>query len=258
MSLLRSLCNSYVRTFICLCNELNVPVSNEKTEWANELMVFLGILLDGRRKLLAIPDEKLNKAVNIINRLIHKNKATVKELQSLAGLLNFINRAIVPGRVFTRRMYEKFSLHDRNSNPLKHYHHVKLDSEFKQDCRTWKYFLNHASTMQICRPFVDLNDELIATELNFYTDSSKSETQGFGCVFGISYTWGQWPPNFVRNHNPSIEYLELFALCIGVLTWSNHLINTIVVIFCDNHAVVQQHHILMSQLHGFAQDFSPR
>ena len=33
----------------------------------------------------------------------------MKELQSLYGFLNFIGRAVFPGRTFTRRMYAKFS-----------------------------------------------------------------------------------------------------------------------------------------------------
>ena len=80
---------------------------------------------------------------------INKKKATVKQLQSLAGVLNFLNRAIHPGHVFTRRMYAKFSHvvkidNNPNANPeitlkfkLKQFHHVNLDAEFHRDCQTW-------------------------------------------------------------------------------------------------------------------------
>ena len=81
-------------------------------EWADVFMTFLGVLMDGKRHLLAVPEQKITKAINIISRILSKKKATVKELQSMTGLLNFLNRAIVPGRAFTRRMYAKFSLTD--------------------------------------------------------------------------------------------------------------------------------------------------
>ena len=36
----------------------------------------------------------------------------------------------------------------------------------------------------------------------------------------------------------SIEYLELYALCVGILTWGHRLTNTRIIIFCDNQAVM--------------------
>ena len=86
-----------------------MPISNEKTEWATIQIVFLGILLDGRNLTLAIPREKRIRALHMLRMMKDKKKATVKELQSLCGFLNFINKAIFPGCTFTRRMYSKFS-----------------------------------------------------------------------------------------------------------------------------------------------------
>ena len=53
--------------------------------------------------------KRLSRAVNTLRYLLGKKKATVKDLESLAGLLNFLNRAIFPGRAFTHRMYAKFA-----------------------------------------------------------------------------------------------------------------------------------------------------
>ena len=40
-------CNALVSKFLNLCKDICVPVSGDKTEWAAERIVFLGILLDG-------------------------------------------------------------------------------------------------------------------------------------------------------------------------------------------------------------------
>ena len=40
-------CNTMIRTFMDMCDDLGVPLSPEKTEWAAEWIIFLGILLDG-------------------------------------------------------------------------------------------------------------------------------------------------------------------------------------------------------------------
>ena len=49
-----------------------------------------------------------------------------------------------------------------------------------------------------------------------------------------------WGEDFIDKFNPSIEYLELFALVAGVLTWESEevLVNTRITIFCDNMGIV--------------------
>ena len=54
----RQLCNQMIKGFLKVCDEIGVPIAMEKTEWATVRLVFLGILLDGERLILAIPEEK--------------------------------------------------------------------------------------------------------------------------------------------------------------------------------------------------------
>ena len=98
------LCNYLIQEFLDMCDEPGVPIALDKTEWATINIVFLGILLDGKNMTLVIPEEKRIWAVNMLQTLSgrSKSKATVKELQTLCGYLNFLNKAIVPGRAFAR------------------------------------------------------------------------------------------------------------------------------------------------------------
>ena len=95
------------------------------------------MLLDGIKCIITIPEDKRRRAQNMIDLLLSKRKANVKELEKLAGFLNFLNKAIVPGRAFTRRMYAKFTT---VKGRLKAHHHIMLDKEFKEDCKVWKTF----------------------------------------------------------------------------------------------------------------------
>ena len=104
------LCTVMLTEFLSIHELLGIPISLEKTEWPDSLMTFLGILLDGRQRILAIPEEKRIKALNTLQNLVGHKKGTVKELQSLAGLFNFLNKAIMPGRAFTRRVYSILNL----------------------------------------------------------------------------------------------------------------------------------------------------
>ena len=187
---------------------------------------------------MAIPKEKRQRAIDLLNIFIGKKKSTVKELQRLARYLNFLNRAIFPGRSFTQRMYTKFK--SGQFKKLKNHHHVRLDSEFKEDCKTWLEFLTKKPIeTTVCRPWVDLMETVLANVIEFYSDTSGSKTDGgMGTVFGDRWMLGKWNQLFMTEKDPSIEFLELFALTVAVLAWSKELKNNHLIIFCDNQSVV--------------------
>ena len=230
-TLLRELTNTMIDIFMDICKQIGVPLSMEKTERAIVIIIFLGILLDGHFHVLAVPEEKRLAALHKLQDMLHKKAATVQELQGLAGLLNFLNRAIVPGHAFTRRMYAKFSnILDRNRNKitsskLKLHHHIRLDSEFKADCEVWSSFLSQQddNKQTLCHSFVDLDCSLHADTLQFFTDAAKGELLGMGGVLGRHWYFAQWEKDYIRICNPSIEYLELLAICMWVYCLSDCL-----------------------------------
>ena len=233
---LKIICDQLVAEFLKMCQIIGCPIAEEKTEWSTVRIIFLGILLDGQYWILAIPDDKRRKAIQLIQDTLSKKMVTIKDLQKLAGSLNFLCRAVFVGRTFIRRIY---NLMMGNNGLLKQHHHVRVNSELKEDCRMWLTFLNEETNV-FCCPFVDLNHFETSHTLNFYTNSSANESLGYSCVFNDRWIFGQWEPNFVRINKPSIEYLELAALCIGILTLggSKELHNTRVIIFCDNQVVM--------------------
>ena len=231
------LCNALVSNFIKICQRINCPLAAEKTEMATQYIVFLGIMLDGEHMYMSIPIQKRNKALFLLKLVSGKNRATVGFLETLTGLLNFLGRAIFPGRAFTRRMYAKFTgkTVNKDGKKLKKHHHVKIDSEFKFDCCMWRIFLARFQDISLCRPFIDVNCFETSQTLQFYTDASQKI--GYGCFFNGRWLHGVWEKDFNEKYSPSIQYLELYALCAGVLTWGKELSNTRVVIFCDNDSV---------------------
>ena len=229
-------CNNHVLMFMKICDEINCPVSSEKTEWGSTIITFLGILLDGVYKCLRIPIDKRDKALNLLQMFIHKNKATIKQIQQLTGTLNFLSRAIVPGRAFTRHMYARINLKDNKGRKLKEYHHVKIDQEFKNDCSVWFTFLMEDKAIVLNRPLLDLNRFETSRTLKFYSDASGKI--GFGAVYNKKWLFGVWSKQFLQK-KPSIEYLELYALCCALISWETDLMNCRIIIFCDNQAVVE-------------------
>ena len=232
-------CDRMVMKFLLLCDQLGCPVAEEKTEWGTVIITFLGILLDGTHRVLSIPEDKRIKANNLLKWTLSRKTVTIRHLKQLTGTLNFLCRAIYVGRAFLRRMYDIMKVTDAKTGwLLKHYHHLRVNSELKKDCAMWLEFLANPAEVVLCRPFLDLHAFETSQTLKFYTDSSANGELGFGCVFNDRWIFGRWENNFVKDNDPSIEYLELAALCIAVLSWRHLLTNIRMVIFCDNQAVM--------------------
>ena len=69
------ICNEMMAQFLSLCDDIGCPISSKKMAWASPVMVFLGTLLDGQQKLIAIPIEKIIKAINLLQWAINKKKS---------------------------------------------------------------------------------------------------------------------------------------------------------------------------------------
>ena len=120
VTLLAAFCNVQVDLLIKVCNLIKFPVSLEKTFYANTRMVFLGLLIDMVAQLVLIPADKIAKGKTMIEKILMKKskKMTITQLEKICGFLNFLERYVVPGRAFTRRLY----LHINHK--LKPHHHI--------------------------------------------------------------------------------------------------------------------------------------
>ena len=76
-------CNRMLTVFHEICKNLGVPIVKEKTVWASLLVIFLGILLDGQKHILALPLEKIDKAVYALKLFIGSKKVALKQVQQL-------------------------------------------------------------------------------------------------------------------------------------------------------------------------------
>ena len=128
--MMENLCNELVKQFLQICQEINFPVSLDKTKWATQIIVFLGLLLNMKLQIVCIPFNKRDKALKLLNEVSSSRTVTVLKLQQLAGLLNYLCHVIVPGHSFTRKFHVK-----TKGLTMKPYHHVNVDREMKLDCK---------------------------------------------------------------------------------------------------------------------------
>ena len=52
---LRLLCNQQIQLFLNICEQINFPVAMENTVWGETWVIFLGLLIDAKRRLICIP-----------------------------------------------------------------------------------------------------------------------------------------------------------------------------------------------------------
>ena len=235
IALMAWFCNHQVEVFLKVCSQIKFPVSLEKTFWVSPIIVFLGMLIDNEKQRISIPQSKIEKALKQIHGIINskKRKTMVTQIQKLCGLLNFFCRAILPGRAFTTRIYA--NLTGVNAK-LKPHHHIKVGAETILDLQVWETFLG--SPMAYSRPFLDLDNCVHAEELDWFSDAAKSVKKGYGGHHMSHWFYGQWDANFIKDCDPSIEFLKLYALVIGVLLWTKYHQNSRITLFCDNESVV--------------------
>ena len=230
-ALMTLLCNNQVRIFLEVCSMINFPVSMEKTFWATKSMTFLGMLIDTVNQCVAIPIDKIQRAIEMINEVLNKRskKITLNQLQKICGFLNFLGKCVIPGRAFTRRLYV-YTANDK----LKPHHHIRVNAEIRDDLTMWLTFLEHPSVYN--RPFLDFSKTLNADEIDMFSDASGK--LGMGAICGRNWMYQMWDEQFIRKHRPSIEYLELYAVVAAVLAWIHEFKNKRIILFCDNKSVV--------------------
>ena len=237
VQMLRAACNNQMEKFMEVCELINFPVSEEKTFWGTTKLSFLGLLIDTVAQLICVPVEKIEKARNLITKVLTKDNKNIElqQLQQLTGFLNFLGKAIVPGRAFTRRLYciEENAV----NNNLKKHHHVKIRAEMRMDLEMWLSFLQHPTVY--ARKFMDLDNEITSEEVDFYTDASANPQLGCGGICDGEWFIQQWDEKFIRKCQPSINYLELYAMTVAISNWIHKFQNRKITIFCDNMSVVQ-------------------
>ena len=207
-----------------VAQEIGLPLAEDKFFGPAQVLEFLGLTIDSIRMAVAIPSDKVNSILQDIQVVIHAKKCRVKQLQALAGRLNFITKAVPHGHPFSRRIYDMFS-------DMKLQWHVTITTELKKDLQMWtKFIQEYGGWTPILLPTMPV--------INLFTDAATTETLGWGAWWGTAWAWDTWDPVFMRSFNLSIDFLELFAVVVAVWIWSPQFANKHVIVHSDNQPTV--------------------
>ena len=173
-------CLGALLVFQAICKDIGVPLAPDKTEGPDQVLSFAGIQLDTQSMSASLPQDKIYKFIGFIDLYSPLKSITLRQLQSITGMLNFACQIILPARAFSRR------LHDLTMGVSKHYHHIRLTSQAKLDLQVWRNFLSNYNYKTF---FLDMRFQSPHV-LKFFTDSAASI--GYAGLFGSHWFTGTW------------------------------------------------------------------
>lgn len=223
------LCKDTLVIFRDCCRFWGVPLADEKTVQPTEILTFLGVEFDTVEMVMRLPIDKIDKLKEKLVNCLGLKKITLRELQSLIGMLNFACQVIVPGRAFCRRLI------DATCNVHKPYHKIRVTQSMKEDIRTWLRFLDTFNgTTVFLDEFWSYSDQL-----QLFSDSAGGKEKGFGIYFRGRWAQANWPNSWVsKGLMTDITFLELFPVVVAINIWGQLLKNKRIIFRIDNMAVV--------------------
>lgn len=222
-------CQELMSVFQGVCDEIGVPIAEDKSEGPTTVMTFLGFEIDTVRMLVRIPNSKSLELQDILHSFAIQRKATLQQILSVIGKLNFFTRAIRPGRAFLRR------LHNATIGVTELHYHIRITQSMRQDMYMWISFLESFNGAVY---FLD-QEWTSDKNINFYTDSAGSFNLGCGAYFNGEWCFFPWPETWAPSDVlKDMTFLELVPVVLAISLWGGKLANKKIVLHIDNQAVV--------------------
>jgi len=91
---------------LALAETVGVPIKSENMQSPTTCIVIYGIAIDSEAMVARLSQAKNDNILGLLKIFKVRRKVTLRELQSLLGLLNFACSVIIPGRAFLRRLFD--------------------------------------------------------------------------------------------------------------------------------------------------------
>ena len=220
MNLLLKKYMSAVHVLIQLLRELGFSISYDKVEGPATRVTFLGIVVDSVSFTLELPQQKLNEFYAILLQFASRKRASLRQLQQLAGRLNWACQVVRGGRCYLRRILDMIK-------PLKLAHHkVVLFESFYADIDWWLQFLPVFNGKRLVLNHAPLHD--------VFVDASGT---GSGFVFDTDWGYCGWRDIEDSVNHFHINEKEILSAVLAARRWAPRWANSRVLFHTDNITV---------------------
>ncbi len=180
-------------------------------------LVFLGIQLDSESCEISLPAEKIRDLRQLLDSYAARSRATKRQLQTLAGKLNFASRVVRGGRTFLRRILNCIQRLRRPS------HKAKISGALKDDIAWWQQY------MHCFNGVAAFADHLHITPI--LTDACIKAGGAF-CNGDFKYV--NWEVDLPHCSMMPINYKEAMIAVRAVIQWAPYLANRKIYVYTDN------------------------
>ncbi|XP_062578413.1 uncharacterized protein LOC134240321 isoform X1 [Saccostrea cucullata] len=222
-------CSRLMENFKSVTTDIGVPLAEDKTAGPTTNITYLGLEIDTIEMVIRIPQPKVVMLTDMIKDMLGKKKVTLRDLQSLVGMLNFFGKAIRSSRAFNRRFY------DAMSGASKPHHYIRISIGMRSDLEMWLKFLQKFNGVS----YFPESEWTNSNVLEFFTDSAGANKLGCGAYFKGSWTFLAWPGEWKdQDIMRDITFLELVPVVLSIEIWGSCLQNKKVLFHIDNIGLV--------------------
>ena len=220
-------CALAMSTLIELLRSLGFRINWKKVVDPTQQLVFLGIEINSVTMSKRLPDDKLAALKNTICDFSKKKRASKKQLQSLAGKLNWAAGVVYGGRVFIRRIIDAIcKLAAAN-------HKCILSREVRADIEWWETFMssfNGTALILDDMPITSVcTDACNIAAGGYYGGGETSLPDWFHC---------NWACDWPELQEAHINVKELASVVLAAHRWAAAWANKRVIIWSDNSTTV--------------------
>ena len=180
---------------LSLLQNLGFRINWKKVVYTTQRLVLLGVLLDTVQCSMSLPEDKLEALRSYLLEFSLRCRASKRQLQVLAGKLNWACRVVYGGRTFLRRILDQIN---RLNSPNAKF---KFNQEFCADLSWWISFLSVFNGKCL------FLERLPATDVQ--TDAS---TYGAGAFFRGDWFHHSFVMDSPSLRNLHINYKEVLAI----------------------------------------------
>jgi hypothetical protein len=227
-----------------ITKKLGVPLNETKTCGPTDCLTFLGIEINSTKMEMKLDNDRLNSLRTLLCQWETKIQCTMKELQSLIGILEFATKVIRPGRLFLKRLIDLVKSFNYNNNNNYYGNSKKIGKairvitpDAKADIHWWIEFLPQWNGKSLLYDVNWLHQTSTAISL-----SSDACQIGYGARCGREWIRGEWTEDVwlmaKRKIRESMPFLELYALVLAAFTWGSNWRGKRVIFQCDCEPIV--------------------
>ena len=206
-----------------ILQNINIFESKEKATPPCTRCVFLGIQFDSNSMALSITGDRLAEIQELLRKWMSKKSATLKEMQSLLGKLNFAASTIRAGRIFVSRLINAMVNFNNEET-------TEMPTYIQKDIQWWITYMASFDGVSLIPDY-----SWKKPGATFTTDACLTACGGWDKE---NFYHKEFPAWLVQRKDVHINELETMAIIIALKLWGKKVQNSNILLHCDNQPTV--------------------